>query len=46
MHSKTNDNGAKSQDLNRPRNERIESIEELLRERGFFDSVKTENKGS
>jgi len=45
MHSKDNDNGARSQDLSRSGAERIESIEELLRERGFFDSVKPENKG-
>jgi hypothetical protein len=45
MHSNDNDSGAKSQDLSLPGVERIESIEELLRERGFFDSVKPDNKG-
>jgi hypothetical protein len=43
MHNKDNDGAAKSQDLITSGGERIESIEELLRERGFFDSVKPEN---
>jgi len=37
-----NESEAKSQDLNLSAVDRIESIEELLRARGFFDSVKPE----
>jgi hypothetical protein len=40
MPSKDNNNETKTQDLNAPGAERIETIEEILRARGFFDSVK------
>jgi hypothetical protein len=45
MHTKDNDSGANSQDPSLSGVQRVESIEELLRERGFFDSVKPEKKG-
>jgi hypothetical protein len=46
MPSKNNhESEAKPQDLKQSGAQRIESIEELLRARGFFDSVKPENKG-
>jgi hypothetical protein len=45
MHSKDRDTGAHSQDLILAGVEPVESIEDMLRERGFFDSVKPDNKG-
>jgi len=45
MNSKDNNNGANSQDLILNGTERVESIEELLRERGFFDSATPDKKG-
>lgn len=46
MHTNDKDKAANSQDMKLAGAERIESIEELLRERGFFDSPKPENRAS
>jgi hypothetical protein len=43
MPSKDNENKVKPQELTPSHVERIETIEELLRARGFFDSVKPES---
>lgn len=44
MNTKDQNSGTPSQEMNLAGSEPIKSIEDLLRERGFFDSVKPENK--
>ena len=44
MHTKENESAAESQEMNVARAKPIESIEELIRERGFFDSHNSEKK--